>query len=174
MCAQSERGRVGPIEPGTSEIARAIAGTDLSLYLFEGRKPDGNGDLHIASERFDEPGALFLAQARLIVTVHGARGPEQVAYIGGRDKAMGETIRQALEEAGFQAAKHQSSRLQGEARENVCNKGTSGSGVQIELALGLREIFFESLRCRSKTTRGLIRFAGAVRSAIAPECFWEA
>ena len=45
----------GGIEPGTSEVALAIAGADLSYYLFEGRKAEGNGDLHVTSTNFDDP-----------------------------------------------------------------------------------------------------------------------
>ena len=45
----------GGIEPGTSEIAEAIAGNDLSLYLFEGIRDENNRELHITSTRFDEP-----------------------------------------------------------------------------------------------------------------------
>lgn len=37
----------GGIEPGTSELAQAIAGDDLSFYAFEGLKKNGNGVLHI-------------------------------------------------------------------------------------------------------------------------------
>jgi hypothetical protein len=39
-----------PIERGVSRIARAIAGEDHNLYLFEGRLPDRNFErLHLAS-----------------------------------------------------------------------------------------------------------------------------
>jgi len=42
----------GKIEPRTSEIARAIAGEDFNLYLFEGIKKRGNyAALHITSRR---------------------------------------------------------------------------------------------------------------------------
>ena len=37
----------GGIEPGTSEIAEAVAGDDLSFYAFEGIKSTGNHELHI-------------------------------------------------------------------------------------------------------------------------------
>jgi poly-gamma-glutamate hydrolase-like protein len=50
----------GGIEPGTSELADAIAASDLSFYTFEGLKPSGNTDLHITSTRFDEPMCLTL------------------------------------------------------------------------------------------------------------------
>ena len=45
----------GKIEPGTSELARAVAGSDIALYLFEGVKPSGNRALHVTSTNFDEP-----------------------------------------------------------------------------------------------------------------------
>ena len=62
----------GNIEPGTSEIAKAIAGEDFSLYCFEGLKPRGNRALHIASHNFDEPSSLVLVgRSRIIVAVHG-------------------------------------------------------------------------------------------------------
>ncbi len=39
----------GGIELGTSEVAKQIAGEDLSCATFEGRKPTGNSHLHITS-----------------------------------------------------------------------------------------------------------------------------
>jgi phage replication-related protein YjqB (UPF0714/DUF867 family) len=50
----------GGIEPGTSEIAEAIAATDYSFYAFERRKHHGNGSLHITSSHFDEPQCIAL------------------------------------------------------------------------------------------------------------------
>src|SRR5262245_27313861 len=62
----------GGIEPGTSEIADAGAGRELSFYAFEGLKPRGNADLHITSTRFDEPLCLSLiGQSGVVVTIHG-------------------------------------------------------------------------------------------------------
>lgn len=37
------------IEPGMSEVCRALAGDDRTYYLFEGCKPADNGALHITS-----------------------------------------------------------------------------------------------------------------------------
>ena len=39
----------GGIEPGTSELADAVAGLEFSFYAFEGLKGSGNADLHITS-----------------------------------------------------------------------------------------------------------------------------
>jgi phage replication-related protein YjqB (UPF0714/DUF867 family) len=45
----------GKIEPGTSEIAAAIAGDDYSLYRFQGLRDRPREELHITSAKFDEP-----------------------------------------------------------------------------------------------------------------------
>jgi len=62
----------GGIEPGTSEIADAVADRTHSFYAFEGLKPSGNTDLHITSTRFDEPMCLtVLGHTEVVVTLHG-------------------------------------------------------------------------------------------------------
>ena len=63
----------GGIEPGTSELAQAIAGDNFSYYCFESVRLAENKQLHIASHRFDEPG---LAHDRS--TRRGRRGPARV------------------------------------------------------------------------------------------------
>ncbi|WP_448251345.1 poly-gamma-glutamate hydrolase family protein [Ottowia oryzae] len=51
----------GGIEQFTSDIARAVAGTDINLYLFEGIRQAGNyAALHLTSHKFDEPRCLAL------------------------------------------------------------------------------------------------------------------
>ena len=150
----------GRIESGTSAVARAIAGEDLSLYLFEGRRRRGNWEhLHIDSERFDEPMCLKLvATAERVVTVHGARGIVPVVYVGGRDAALADRIADALNAAGFHASRTMRPALQGLHHDNICNRGTSGAGVQLEMSIGLRRL------CRN--TARLDAFAAAVRDAL--------
>jgi len=83
----------GGIEPGTSEVSRAIARGDLSLYLFEGTKKQANSNLHITSTRFDEPRCLQLVKAvEVAVTVHGEGGEREVVYLGGRHLELGENL----------------------------------------------------------------------------------
>ena len=61
----------GRIEPGTSEIAEAIALEDLSFYAFEGIKRRNNGRLHITSTGFDEPACFALVtQAERVITIN--------------------------------------------------------------------------------------------------------
>ena len=56
----------GTIEPETSLIAEAIAGSDYSYYLFEALKAGAHGDFHITSHRFDEPQAWRSMAARMM------------------------------------------------------------------------------------------------------------
>jgi phage replication-related protein YjqB (UPF0714/DUF867 family) len=76
----------GAIEPGTSEIADAVASEDSSFYAFEGLKPDHNGDLHITSSRFDEPRCIALIESSVfVITIHGEASDLKAIYLGGRD-----------------------------------------------------------------------------------------
>ena len=72
----------GRIEPGTSEIARKIAGVDFSFYAFEGRKKQHNNRLHITSTRFDEPICLALvAGAECIIAIHGKTAMRKLCFL---------------------------------------------------------------------------------------------
>jgi len=92
------------IEPGTSEIAEAIAGVDLSFYAFEGKKTTGNADLHITSARIDEPQGLALVKTSERGRRHftaKAMMKQQVVFIGGRDAALCARLRDELIKNGF-------------------------------------------------------------------------
>ena len=160
----------GEIEPGTSEIAAGIAGNDYSLYLFDGLKPEENGALHITSTRFDEPRCMELVEeSERVVAIHGEGSPRDVAYIGGRDAALAARIAKALKAHGFSVRRHRNELLQGVSERNICNRGRSGAGVQLELGRGLRKRMFASLDAagRRSTTPVFERFIGAVREGLA-------
>ena len=134
----------GGIEPGTSEIALAIAGTALSYYLFEGHKRHGNAALHITSVRFDEPrGLALLRRAACVLTVHGERSNTEAAYLGGLNAPLKAALAAELEGRGYVV--RESAHLQGRDERNICNVGRMGAGIQLELSAGLRRSFFESL-----------------------------
>ncbi len=136
----------GGIEPGTSEIAGAIARNDFSLYLFEGYKFFRNIDLHITSTNFNEPQLLHLLQtSNRTIAIHGLNGDENIAYIGGRDNECIEVIIEQLSRDGFTALHSQPGFVEGISLENICNKNTAGRGVQIELTNGLRNLMFANL-----------------------------
>lgn len=161
----------GGIEPGTSELADAIAGGDVSFYSFEGLKPSGNSDLHITSTRFDEPICLaLLGHSSVAITLHGEHSDAggAVVFIGGRDRDLGARIDGALTECGFEVREHDDPDLQGTDKRNICNRGTSGAGVQLELSRAVRETLFESLTRagRQHPTPRFDAFVKAMRRAL--------
>ena len=159
----------GGIEPGSSEVARKIAGGELSLAVFEGIKSRGNSRLHVTSTNFDEPGCLELVRAaEYVVAIHGEQGGRAVTFLGGRDAPLGECVRAALESCGFAVEVHEKAELRGVATANICNRGRRGQGIQLELASGLRKRFFESLTAagRTRPTGDLARYAAAVREGL--------
>jgi len=166
----------GGIEPGTSEIADAIAGDDVaarmhSFYAFEGLKPRHNTDLHITSTHFDEPMCLVVVGAsERVVTIHGEESTEdgEGVFLGGLDEVTGAGVREKLEAAGFNVRRHPRRDLQGLDVENICNRGTSGVGVQLELSHAVRETFFESLtrKGRQHPTARFGDFVEAMRRAL--------
>jgi phage replication-related protein YjqB (UPF0714/DUF867 family) len=160
----------GGIEPGTSEIAEAIAGANLSFYAFEGRKIKHNGHLHITSTNFDEPRCIALiARSERVIAIHGQGGDADVVLLGGRDRATIQRLRESLGRSGFPLQNIRNPLLEGRAAANICNRGTQGSGVQIELSEGMRRTFFRSLgtrRGRQTQTPRFRDFVEAVRRVI--------
>lgn len=154
----------GWIEPGTSEIARAIAGGDLSFYIFKGLIPGRpHCDLHVASERFDELTAMkMLDQTELAIGVHGMKDNDagQDVWVGGRDVALRDALAMALEKRGFASdIRSPGQTLAGWARNNVCNRGIRKAGLQLEISRRLRNQLVEDADL-------LNRFASTVRAAI--------
>ena len=131
----------GRIEGRTSEIARLIAGDEHRLYLFEGLRMTGDNfdRLHLASHRFDEPRALdLISSCDTVVAVHGyaASGPD--VLLGGLNEGLKREIAQALARTGFSCLTD-GHRFPGRDPRNICNRGRSGEGVQIELSEDLRK-----------------------------------
>ena len=167
----------GGIEPGTSEIANAVAasdqssGTNFSFYAFEGIKPRVNADLHITSTRFDEPMCLTLIrESDVVITIHGEHSEEDGdgIFIGGLDERLGRRIVRALRQAGFTVGKHKDPDLQGIEPRNLCNRGKTRAGVQLELSRNVRRQMFSSLtREGRKTTKPPFRrFVKALRGVL--------
>jgi phage replication-related protein YjqB (UPF0714/DUF867 family) len=159
----------GAIEPGTSEVAKEVAANDFSLVLFEGTKSNGNRRLHITSTNFDEPRCVELAQkSDVVVAIHGEGSSGVSVFLGGKDDELGARLKTALERSGYAVKTHRNPALQGLHDANICNRGRSGAGVQLELSSGLRKTFFESLteKGREKPTKELARFAAAVREGL--------
>jgi len=159
----------GGIEPGTSELAAAIAAERYSLYLFESLLPDGCGDLRITSTRFDDPLALELLNcSEAALALHGMRGKERQVVVGGLHQALCDHLVHALNRADFPAVCRPDHRLAGRSPHNVCNRARSRTGAQLEISAGLREIMFVSLTRRGRQVQKepFHRFVRAVQNAL--------
>jgi phage replication-related protein YjqB (UPF0714/DUF867 family) len=135
----------GKIEPGTSELVRAVASDEHPFYLFEGLKPSGNRDLHITAARFDDPILdSLLARVRTALSFHGEGSDEEIIYLGGLNQTFGQYIEESAREGGFAISRPMNPALSGLSPFNVCNR-PRGQGVQLEISRGLRRQLFVSL-----------------------------
>jgi phage replication-related protein YjqB (UPF0714/DUF867 family) len=161
----------GGIEPGTSELALALAGGKYACYSFDGIKPKGNAILHITSTHFDEPLAVSLVQrAHTVVAVHGCGWREEAVVVGGRNLVLCEEIKKALRASGFTVKEEP--RLAGKNRRNLGNRCMSGQGVQLEITRALRARMFEDLtpqgrRVKTATFERFVKCLGGVLDAYA-------
>lgn len=149
----------GGIEPGTTEIAEAVAGSTYSFYTFEGLKSTGNRVLHIKSTNFDEPIAEHIIQdANKVLSIHGHRDKtEEVVYLGGLDDSLKQQVEQFLEAAGFTTGIE--ANLQGKQPNNICNRGKTKQGVQLEITRKLRDNLLDN-------QEDFNRFVSALRNAL--------
>lgn len=161
----------GSIEPGTSEIARAIAGTEYSVYCFEGQRSEDGKRLHITSTRFDEPMAIKLAKhSRTVIAIHGYNSSSHSVVVGGLDEQLKEKFIQSLETVGFKASIGTHG-LGGRDPYNICNRGLTGKGLQLEVSESLRRTFFQGLdrEGRQVTTPEFYKFISACRYVLLNE-----
>jgi phage replication-related protein YjqB (UPF0714/DUF867 family) len=146
----------GRIEGGTSAVARLIAGIDHGLYLFEGLRNEGDNfdRLHLTSHFFDEPRCLgLIARCDTVIAVHGYASPGADVLLGGLDECLKRKLAPALAAQGL-SVKTDGHNYPGLDPRNICNRGRSGHGVQVELSARLR---------RTHDWSGLVR---AVRSVL--------
>ncbi len=161
----------GKIERGTLQIAAAIAGDNHSYYGFEGIKPilRNNRVLHITSNNFDEPRAISLvSKAERVVTIHGAKGMQSAVYAGGLDMRLRTAVLDSLDKLGFATENDPSPSRQGKGATNICNRGLTRQGLQLELTFGLRKSMVTSVDAghRWKTTEVFVSFVAGVRRAL--------
>jgi phage replication-related protein YjqB (UPF0714/DUF867 family) len=149
----------GRIEPTTEVIGEALAGANYSFYSFEGLKTDSRV-LRIESHLFDEPRALqAVKKADILVTVHGQiEQKDGFVMMGGLNIDLGSEIKSQLEAAGFKT-RPPTEGLMGRDPQNICNRGKSKQGVQLEVSRKTRDLL------RTDNDQ-LQKFANAVREAI--------
>lgn len=130
----------GRIERDTSTVAQAIAAHDLNFYAFEGLLASRNHErLHLTSHRFDEPRCLeLLSGCDHVIAVHGCALDDARALLGGRDETLKAALAAALRAAGLEV-ETEGHRFPGLHPDNICNRGATGRGVQLELSDRLRD-----------------------------------
>jgi phage replication-related protein YjqB (UPF0714/DUF867 family) len=122
----------GGIEPGTSELAEAIAGGDFSFYAFDGIKPAGSGNLHITSTRFDEPKCLALVRlSPQVISIHGEESEAQTVFLGGLGAEASVRLRDSLKASGFRVEIHDDPSLQGRNAANICNRAKTPAAFNL-------------------------------------------
>ncbi len=151
----------GKIEPGTSELAKAVASEDHSLYLFEGIRKRPHGDLHVTSHKYDDDEAIeIVGEHSIVVAFHGRgdRNDPATIHVGGLDTTCRDAIINELSSKSFEAAVG-CGELAGKHKNNICNRGSRSIGVQLEIPKTLRDDLLS-------TPDLLDKFACAVRKAI--------
>jgi phage replication-related protein YjqB (UPF0714/DUF867 family) len=101
------------------------------------------------------------AKAPLVVAIHGRKdyGDSETVWMGGLDVESRQSIGTALTHAGFKVD-DDPPKFRGRDASNICNRGKSGRGVQLEIPATLRKTF-------SAQPEERVRLVNSVRSAIA-------
>ena len=146
----------GEIEPYTGIIAKQIAGTEYSFYVYQGK----NRTEHVTSTEFYEPKlARILDSCYRVVSIHGEHETDdEFVMVGGLDSELASHIVKTLIDSGFEVRKPTKD-LAGMNKHNVTNRGRSRKGVQLEISRGLRKTLS---REQLKTNM----FAGSIRSVL--------
>jgi phage replication-related protein YjqB (UPF0714/DUF867 family) len=161
----------GEVAPGTLEIAGRAAGDEHSFYGFEGTKEGRNSDLHLRSESFDEPVGVSVAQgADVVVTIHGCEEDFEVIYLGGLHTNLKWLIQTNFSLCGFSVPEQVRPGLAGTNPFNICNRGRTGKGVQIEISRGLRRRMFSGLdrKGRGRPNETFFSLISALRTSLEP------
>lgn len=147
----------GLIEPGSDEMARALAEDHRNLYLFEGLKQEEPTGLHITAARFDEPQALALAaKSESCVSVHGYLGDgSQAICVGGNDQKLAGHIVKTLKDASLNFdVIYPCKAFPATHPKNIVNRCLN-KGVQLEISQGLWNEFADNDQLKIKVIHTL-------------------
>jgi phage replication-related protein YjqB (UPF0714/DUF867 family) len=132
-------------------------------FDFRGTKDSGNLDLHVSSIRYEDDHLTEMLQfAQVVCSVHGCKGNDLGIYLGGLDKELIQTTKENLERH-FDFLKNPQSHLRGVHKNNICNRGISKKGLQLELTLGFRKYLMQN-------PEQMFLFCSAVSKALLERC----
>ena len=145
----------GEIEIHTEKITLAIARDNYSYYAFIG----ASKSQHITSSNFDEVKCInLISKSTSVVTVHGKKDLDSFVMLGGLDKILIHKCKEMLNGNGFVTVEP-ADNVKGEEESNICNRGISKKGLQLEISRGLRNALAEDSDL-------LIKFSDSIRSVM--------
>ncbi len=148
----------GGIEPGTEEIARAVAqATGATLYVLSAKRPTNNGALHVTStemiagisQKLDQ--AVAASKVAISIHGHGRTVGGGVVYVSGLADDAVQLVAGALKHAlkgAYEVVDDADSipdDLAGLHKDNLVNR-VPRKGVQLELPRALREEARQGIR----------------------------
>lgn len=133
----------GNIEQGTSELTKLLAQQgDYDYFSFEATRPSNNTQLHVTSTHYDDPTLHQMIKGRAAtISIHGAKGDDQIVFLGGAKSDLRDAIQSQLESRGF-VVQVPPEYLGGLNENNFINKNENSTGVQLELTTALRKALF--------------------------------
>ncbi len=134
----------GYIEPGTSHLARAIAGNTFNLFDFQGLRIQEPWRLHVTSTRFrDDRLTVSLMSSLTAVSIHGmGKTDNWRIWTGGLNKELKFLVEACLIEAGFWI-ESTPPKYKGKSPRNFINLAEK-YGVQLELPEDLVKVMFRN------------------------------
>ena len=166
----------GGIEPGTTELVKEIASTDMSYYSFTAKRKNDNKLLHITSTNFDEPTCLAMQSiATTSIAIHGSNEKEPLIYIGGQDIQMIRHINEIFQKNDLDKYKAPFLRdILGLSKNNIVNKNAIKAGVQFEFSYGIRKMMFENVdkvKGRINKTPFFWKIVHSIRESLTEQLF---
>ena len=142
----------GGIEPATTELAQVIADKGI-IIIFLLRdyvvKAIMNCMLHLQITMTHKLLKL-LKKVKRAIALHGCKGEDSVAYLGGNDQQLIDILSDALSDVGIKVQEAPNT-MAGKQDENIINLTKNNAGVQIELTSSLRKELFVNNKSSRKS-----------------------
>lgn len=141
------------VEPGTEKVAERIAQNDFPFYI-------NKNPVHVTSSEFtDEELDELLKQIDVAVSIHGEKTKsESFVMVGGLAMDLRKRLETSFTKNGI-IIKNPPEHLDGDNVKNVCNRGKSKTGIQLEISRGLIDVL-------TSNEIELEKFADSVRGVL--------
>lgn len=139
----------GKIEPGTSELARALAERGYNLFDFQALSDNAGRTGHVTSTNFrDARLTSLLNKSTVCVSFHRMRDRHRTIYLGGKNQRLKEIAARSLKEAGFRCTTDPP-RLKGVESDNFVNLAQD-KGLQVEIPVLLADSLIPDIDSKAR------------------------